>query len=344
VKILVTGGAGYIGSHTVVALLNAGAEVIVLDNFSNSSPAALDRVHRIAGKDFVRVQGDIRDRAVLDGIFSDHAVDAVIHFAGLKVTGDSIAMPLDYYDANVVGSVRLFEAMDRHGIRRIVFSSSAAVYDAASVPPIKENAALKASTPYGRTKQIIETILHDLAARPVGPGQAWRASILRYFNPVGAHVSGLLGEDPKGVPTNLMPAIAQTVAGRRERLLVFGADYPTRDGTCVRDFIHVEDLAQGHLAALRRLDAQAGVETFNLGTGNGFSVLEMVDAYKMVCGREIPYTIAGRRSGDIPASWADPSAAETALAWKATLGLERMCADTWRWQTMNPDGYDGGPH
>lgn len=333
--ILVTGGAGYIGSHACVEILAAGHDVVVLDNLRNSAPEAIDRVSRIAGRALGFVRADIRDQDALDEVFTKHPITAVMHFAGLKAVGESVARPLDYYDNNVVGSLRLLQAMSRHRVREIVFSSSATVYGEPSEMPIREDAPFNAANPYGRTKVMIEEILRDVA---VGE-DAWRVAVLRYFNPVGAHASGLIGEDPKGPPNNLMPYISQVAVGRREFLSVWGNDYPTPDGTGVRDYIHVVDLARGHVAALEKLRGVEGVVTYNLGTGRGHSVLEVVRAFEQASGRTIPYRIAARRPGDIPTCYADPRKAETELRWSAQKGLLDMCRDSWRWQSNNPEGY-----
>lgn len=333
--ILVTGGAGYIGSHTVVQLLEAGREVLILDNFSNSSPRVLERLLTISGRRPALIEGDIRDGALLERIFADYPIAAVIHFAGLKAVGESVEQPLRYYDNNVVGSLRLFEAMAAAGVDQLVFSSSATVYgDPASVP-IREDFPLSATNPYGRSKLHIEEMLRDIArAQP-----EWRIALLRYFNPVGAHPSGLIGEDPRDTPNNLMPYVAQVAVGRRAELNVFGNDYPTPDGTGVRDFIHVVDLAEGHLSALDALQTKAGVLTVNLGTGKGYSVLEIVSAFERASGRQVPYRIAPRRIGDIASCYADPSLARSLLNYQARRGIDAMCQDAWRWQQMNPFGY-----
>ncbi len=333
--ILITGGAGYIGSHACVAFLEAGYDIVVLDNLSNSSPESLKRVRELTGQDFPFIEGDIRDRATLDRLFRDHDIDAVIHFAGLKAVGESVEKPLVYYDNNIAGSITLFEAMQAAGVKSVVFSSSATVYgDPASVP-IREDFPVGGTTnPYGTSKLFIEKILQDLAiADP-----SWSIALLRYFNPVGAHKSGRIGEDPRGIPNNLMPYIAQVAVGRREHLNVFGDDYPTPDGTGVRDYIHVVDLALGHVKAVAKL--AAGVAIWNLGTGRGYSVIEMARAFERASGRPVPYRIAPRRAGDIAQCWADPAKAERELGWKAARGLEEMCEDAWRWQSMNPNGYD----
>lgn len=334
-KILVTGGAGFIGSHTVVELLQAGFEVVVVDNLSNSSAVALERVARITKREATLEKVDIRDRVELDRVFAAHQFEAVVHFAGLKAVGESVEKPLAYYQNNVAGTATLCEAMAAAGVKSFVFSSSATVYGDPQSLPIREDAPLGATNPYGRTKLFIEEMLRDLHVSDPG----WRIALLRYFNPVGAHPSGLIGEDPRGVPNNLFPFITQVASGRRERLQIFGDDWPTPDGTGVRDYIHVVDLALGHLKALERVAASPGLVTCNLGTGRGYSVLEMVRAFERVTDRPVPYEIAPRRPGDIAACWADPSFAEKELGWKATRSLEDMCADGWRWQEKNPNGY-----
>ena len=332
--ILVTGGAGYIGSHTCLQLLQAGHDLVVLDNLSNSQPEALRRVQKLAGRQLQLVEGDIRDQTMLDAVFR-YPVKAVIHFAGLKAVGESVAEPLRYYDNNVAGTLSLLKAMKKHGCQQLVFSSSATVYgDPASVP-IREHFPLSATNPYGRSKLMIEDMLRDLAhAEP-----DWRIAILRYFNPVGAHASGQIGEDPNGIPNNLMPFISQVAVGKRTQLSVFGDDYPTHDGTGVRDYIHVEDLARGHLCALAKLQQQAGLLTVNLGTGQGYSVLDMVKAFEQASGRPVPYNVTPRRPGDVAACYADPAQAEQLLGWRAEKTLADMCADSWRWQSQNPNGY-----
>jgi UDP-glucose 4-epimerase len=334
-NILVTGGAGYIGSHTTLLLLQAGHNVLVLENFSNSKPEALNRVAKLAGRAPQIIEGDIRNSDVLDQLFSTHTIDAVIHFAGLKAVGESVAKPLDYYDNNVLGSLRLLQAMTRANVAKIVFSSSATVYgDPASVP-ICEDFPLRATNPYGASKLHIEEILRDLhRAEP-----HWHIAILRYFNPAGAHESGQIGEDPNGIPNNLMPYIAQVAVGKLKELIVYGNDYTTQDGTGVRDYIHVMDLAQGHLAALSALD-QHNLITCNLGTGVGYSVLDMVKAFSAVCGKSIPYRITERRPGDIAQCYTDPTHAKALLNWQASRGLEEICDDHWRWQRENPNGYE----
>ena len=334
--ILVTGGSGYIGSHTVVELLNAGAELLIVDNLSNSKLAVLDRIERITGRRPAFVEADIRDRAAMRDVFASHAISEVIHFAGLKAVGESVAQPLRYYDNNVQGSLVLFETMAEAGVRKLVFSSSATVYGDPHAVPIVESFPLQATNPYGRSKLMIEDILRDLAMSD----PSWRIALLRYFNPVGAHVSGLIGEDPNGIPNNLMPFIAQVAVGKRAELSVFGNDYPTPDGTGVRDYIHVVDLALGHLAALRALDQKPGVLTVNLGTGQGYSVLEMIAAFEKASGKPVAHRIVERRPGDVAACYADSKAARERLQWQAERGIEAMCADTWRWQSMNPAGYE----
>ncbi len=332
--ILVTGGAGYIGSHTVVQLLQAGANVVVLDNLCNSKREVINRIQNITSRRPEFVLGDIRDRATLRGLFAAHKIDAVIHFAGLKAVGESVAEPLKYYDNNVSGSIVLFEEMARAGVKTLVFSSSATVYgDPASVP-IREDFPLGATNPYGQSKLMVEDILADLYKA----NSSWSIARLRYFNPVGAHVSGMIGEDPSGIPNNLMPFVAQVAVGKREKLAVFGNDYPTPDGTGVRDYIHVDDLAAGHLAALNALQKPTPL-TVNLGTGRGYSVLEMIKAFEAASGKPVPYDIVARRPGDIAACYADPSLAKALLSWEAKFDIDRMCADTLRWQSMNPLGF-----
>lgn len=325
-KVLVTGGAGYIGSHTVVELLAAGFDVTIVDNLSNSKASVIDRIEAIAGRRPGFVEGDIRDREAL--LAALPGCGAVIHFAGLKAVGESVAKPIEYYDNNVAGSVTLFEAMRDAEVKTLVFSSSATVYgDPASVP-IKEDFPLSATNPYGRSKLMIEDMLRDIAKADGG----WRIALLRYFNPVGAHASGTLGEDPNGIPNNLVPYVSQVAVGKLPQLSVFGNDYPTPDGTGVRDYIHVVDLALGHLAALGALARQAGLLTVNLGTGRGYSVLDMVRAFEQASGRPVPYRIAPRRPGDIAQCYADPALAAELLGWTARRGIEDMCVDTWRWQ------------
>lgn len=336
--IFVTGGAGYIGSHTCVELLNAGHQVAVFDNFSNSQPEALTRVEQITGKRPLLFQGDIRDRTVLFEALRQSRATAVIHFAGLKAVGESVAQPLTYYDNNVVGTVRLLEVMAACGVKTLVFSSSATVYGDPQQLPLTEDHPLSATNPYGKTKLVIEGMLRDLYLS----NPSWRINILRYFNPVGAHVSGLIGEDPQGIPNNLLPYIAQVAVGRREFLNVWGDDYPTADGTGVRDYIHVVDLALGHLKAMERLQQGPQCQAINLGTGVGYSVLDMVRAFGRASGQAVPYQIAPRRLGDVAACYADSAQALALLGWQASRGLDIMCEDAWRWQRKNPNGYARG--
>ncbi len=333
--ILVTGATGYIGSHTCVCLLQAGWQVIGIDNLSNSSPRVIDRIAQIADRELAFHAIDVRDGAALTKLLQRDEVSAVIHFAGLKAVGESVSHPLDYYDNNVCGSVSLLRALHQQGVRKLVFSSSATVYGDPATVPIAEDAPTGATNPYGRTKLMVEQVLGDLASSD----PEWRIATLRYFNPVGAHESGLIGEDPRGVPNNLMPYIAQVAVGRRPCLSVFGNDYPTADGTGVRDYIHVMDLARGHLAALDRLFMHPGSFTVNLGTGHGVSVLQAVAAFERACGRRIPTRTAPRRAGDIATCYASPARAESLLDWRADKDLAQMCADHWRWQSRNPEGY-----
>ena len=337
-KILLTGGTGYIGSHTCVELLEQGAEVAIVDNLSNSSARVLDRLEKITGKRVAFYEADIRDRQAMIRVLNSENPAAVVHFAGLKAVGESVAQPLDYYDNNVTGTQSLLFAMQETGVRQLVFSSSATVYGDPETVPIDESEPLGATNPYGRTKLMIEEILRDMVAADA----TWKISILRYFNPVGAHVSGLIGEDPRGVPNNLMPYVAQVAVGKLERLQIYGDDYPTKDGTGVRDYIHVVDLARGHLAALEALRdwSHAGPLTVNLGTGTGYSVLEMVAAFQRASGKEIAYDLVERRPGDVAQCFSNPALASELLGWRAGFGVERMCEDTWRWQTANPEGYD----
>ncbi len=334
-KILVTGGAGYIGSHTTLLLLNAGYDVIVFDNFSNASAESIRRVEALTDKKTILIEGDIRSRKDLEAVFDNHKIDAVIHFAGLKAVGESVEQPLRYYENNVCGTVQLCEVMAEHGCRQIVFSSSATVYGDPHTTPIKEDFPLSATNPYGRSKLFVEEILKDLYISDA----EWKVILLRYFNPVGAHESGRIGEDPSGIPNNLMPFIAQTAVGKREKLSIFGNDYDTHDGTGVRDYIHVVDLAEGHLKALEKLPDIKGVLTVNLGTGQGYSVLDMVKAFEKASGKKVPYVFAPRRNGDIAKCYADPAYAKKVLGWEAKRGIEEMCEDTWRWQSQNPNGY-----
>jgi len=334
--ILITGGAGYIGSHACVEFLNAGYDIVVLDNLCNSSAESLKRVRELTGQDFPFIESDIRDRAMLDKLFREHDIDAVIHFAGLKAVGESVEKPLIYYDNNIAGSITLFEAMQAAGVKTIVFSSSATVYgDPASVP-IREDFPVGGTTnPYGTSKLFIEKILQDVAISD----PSWHIGLLRYFNPVGAHKSGRIGEDPRGIPNNLMPYIAQVAVGRREYLNVWGADYPTPDGTGVRDYIHVVDLVLGHIKAVEKLAEAPGVRIWNLGTGQGYSVIDMARAFEIASERPVPYQIGPRRVGDIAQCYADPTLAARELGWRAMHDLVEMCEDTWRWQSMNPNGF-----
>ncbi|MFQ2092228.1 UDP-glucose 4-epimerase GalE [Aeromonas taiwanensis] len=335
-KVLVTGGCGYIGSHTCLALQAAGMEPVVVDNLCNSKAGVLTRVAAISGQAPRFYQGDIRDAALLDRIFTEQEIEAVIHFAALKAVGESTRIPLDYYDNNLGGTLVLLQAMKRAGVHNLVFSSSATVYGDPATTPIKEAFPRSATNPYGRSKLIIEEILEDLqAAEP-----HWSMTLLRYFNPVGAHESGTLGEDPQGIPNNLMPFLTQVAIGRRDSLSVFGNDYPTVDGTGVRDYIHVMDLAEGHVKALHHCAGRGGVHPYNLGTGQGQSVLQMVAAFEAACGRPLPYRIESRRPGDIAECWADPAKAARELDWHASRDLATMCADSWRWQSANPNGYE----
>lgn len=333
--ILVTGGAGYIGSHTCVALAAEGYSTLILDNFCNSHPGVLDRLETICGRRPNFVKGDVRDGDLLAEIFARFPITAVIHFAALKAVGESVSKPLEYYDNNICGTLNLLSSMRAAGVKTLIFSSSATVYgDPASVP-IKEDASRSATNPYGRSKLILEDILSDLYHSEPD----WNIARLRYFNPVGAHESGLIGEDPQGIPNNLMPFVSQVAIGRREALSVFGGDYPTSDGTGVRDYIHVMDLAEGHVAALKYCQETGGLLTANLGTGKGYSVLEMIAAFEAVSQRSIAYKVVTRRPGDIAQCWADSTYAQQKLGWHARRGLAEMCADTWRWQQQNPEGY-----
>jgi UDP-glucose 4-epimerase len=335
-KVLVTGGMGYIGSHTCIQMLDAGMQPIIVDNLVNSKVAVLDRIESITGKKLPFYQGDIRDEAFLDSVFEQNDIDAVIHFAGLKAVGESVAKPLEYYDNNVNGSLVLARSMRKAGVKSIVFSSSATVYGDPDVVPITEDSPTGATTnPYGRSKYMVEGCLSDLYQAE----NDWSITLLRYFNPVGAHQSGTMGEDPQGIPNNLMPFIAQVAVGRREKLSVFGDDYNTPDGTGVRDYIHVMDLADGHVAALKAVGEKAGLHIYNLGTGKGSSVIEMVNAFSIACGKDVPYEICPRRPGDIAECWASTEKAERDLGWKATRTVNEMTADTWRWQSNNPQGY-----
>ena len=335
-KILVSGGAGYIGSHTCLELLQAGHEVIVIDNLSNSKEESLKRVREITGRSLTFHQIDLLDRKALTDLFENTPIDAVIHFAGLKAVSESTRIPLRYYHNNVTGTLILCEVMHQFNVKDLVFSSSATVYGDPKSVPVREDFPVLPANPYGRTKLMIEDILSDL----YHADGAWNIALLRYFNPIGAHASGRIGEDPNGIPNNLLPYIAQVAIGKLPELSVYGDDYPTNDGTGVRDYIHVVDLATGHIRALDRLRGHPGIVTYNLGTGQGYSVLEVVAAFEKACGRKIPYKIVKRRPGDIAACYADPDKAKTELGWSADRGLEEMCADIWRWQSANPDGYE----
>lgn len=335
-KLLVTGGAGYIGSHTVLELLQAGHDVVVLDNLCNGSLEALQRVQSIAGRPLQFIQGDIRDKALLGQLFAEQRVDAVVHFAGLKAVGESVRRPLEYYACNVAGTLSLCQAMADAEVFQLVFSSSATVYgDPAQVPVDEACPVADPTSPYGRSKLMVEHLLQDLQRSDA----RWSIGILRYFNPVGAHPSGLIGEDPLGIPNNLLPYLSQVAVGKLDCLQVHGNDYPTPDGTCVRDYIHVVDLALGHLRALQFISRQSGCAVWNLGAGKGYSVLQVISAFEQACGQAVRYTFGPRRAGDIAANWAEPSKAERELGWKAERSLACMMADTWRWQSMNPQGY-----
>lgn len=334
-SVLVTGGAGYIGSHSCVELAQAGYDVVILDNLCNANAGVIDRINAIAGKKFAFHNVDLLDKAAVEGVFARTRFDAVIHFAGLKAVGESTQQPLRYYHNNLTGTLHLLQAMRAAKVKQLVFSSSATVYGDPAKVPVTESAPLSATNPYGQSKLMIETMLRDIAkAEP-----DWRIIALRYFNPVGAHASGTIGEDPVGIPNNLMPYLMQVAIGKRPKLSVYGGDYPTPDGTGVRDYIHVVDLALGHLAALKCIDALPGFTAINLGTGHGYSVLEMVRAVAKASGREIPFEIVARRPGDIAACYADAALAQKQLGWKAEHGLDQMCADSWRWQSRNPNGY-----
>lgn len=335
--VLVTGGAGFIGSHTVVELLQAGYEVVIIDNFSNSSPLVLSRIEEITGKRPLLIEGDIRDRALLDDVFKEHEIDAVVHFAGLKAVGESVQKPLEYYDNNVSGSVILFEAMRDAGVKRLVFSSSATVYGDPEEIPISENCPIGVPTnPYGMSKLMVERILHDLVVAEAD----FSVALLRYFNPIGAHESGLIGENPSGIPNNLLPYVTQVAIGKLAQLSIFGSDYPTVDGTGVRDYIHVVDLAKGHLAALDYLKGAVGCHVWNLGTGQGYSVLQIVEAFEKATGVSVPYKLVERRAGDIAECWSNPAKAKDELGWVAGYGLEDMMRHSWKWQKENPEGFE----
>jgi UDP-glucose 4-epimerase len=333
--ILVTGGAGYIGSHTSVELLNAGYEIIIVDNFLNSKQESLTRVKEITGKDFKFYEVDLLDQQGLEKVFSENKIDAVIHFAGLKAVGESVSIPLHYYHNNITGTLILCEMMKKYEVKNLVFSSSATVYGIPERMPISEDFPLSATNPYGRTKLMIEEILRDLLIAD----ESWSVALLRYFNPIGAHESGRIGEDPNGIPNNLMPYITQVAVGKLNELQVFGNDYSTVDGTGVRDYIHVVDLAKGHIKALEKVLKTNGIEAYNLGTGTGYSVLEIVSAFEKASGRKVAYKIVDRRAGDVAECYADPQKAKTELDWVAEKGIEEMCRDSWRWQSENPEGY-----
>ena len=336
-NILVTGGAGYIGSHTCVQLLNAGYGVVILDNLYNSSPKAVERIKQITGKEVAFYEGDMLDESLLDRIFSECSIGCVIHFAGLKAVGESVAKPLEYYKNNITGTITLLEAMREHGVKNMIFSSSATVYgDPAFVPITEQCPKGNPTNPYGQTKSMLEQILTDIHTAD----NEWNVILLRYFNPIGAHESGLIGEDPKGIPNNLLPYVAQVAIGKLEKVGVFGNDYDTPDGTGVRDYIHVVDLAEGHVKAIDKIKENCGVKIYNLGTGNGYSVLDVIKAFSKACGHEVPYEIKERRPGDIATCYSDASLAEKELGWKAKYNLDDMCASSWNWQTKNPDGYN----
>ena len=334
--ILVTGGAGYIGTHTDVELLNKGYDVVCVDNYSNSSPKALDRVEEITGKTVKRYEGDVRDEALMDRIFTENDIDWVIHFASLKSVGESVAKPIEYYDNNLNSTIVLLKAMRAHDVKKVIFSSSATVYGTPKELPLTEESQIGGTTnPYGTTKFFEEQILRDVHVAD----DSWTVVILRYFNPVGAHESGLIGEDPKGIPANLTPYIAKVALGELKEVQVFGDDYDTPDGTGVRDYIHVVDLARGHVAAIKKLEEKPGLFICNLGTGHGYSVLDVIHAFSKACGKELPYVIDPRRPGDIAECWCDPSKAKRELGWEAEYGIDEMCRDSWNWQSHNPDGY-----
>lgn len=336
-SILVTGGAGYIGSHTCIELINAGYEVVIVDNFSNSKKESLNRVESICGKKNVKLyEVDILDGQASDNIFTENDIEAVIHFAGLKAVGESVEIPLKYYHNNITGTLLLCEIMKQHGVKKMVFSSSATVYGMNNISPLTEELPLSTTNPYGSTKLMIEQILRDVFVSD----NTWSISLLRYFNPIGAHASGRIGEDPNGIPNNLMPYITQVAVGKRDKLSVFGSDYDTHDRTGVRDYIHVVDLAKGHLKALEKVMETNGVDAYNLGTGVGYSVLDVVNSFVKATGQKIPYILADRRPGDIATCFADPTKALKELGWKAEKSLEDMCRDSWRWQMNNPNGYD----
>lgn len=335
--ILVTGGAGFIGSHTCVELLETGYEVVVVDNLYNASRKSMDRIEQITGKKPTFYEADILDREALNKIFEKEQIDSVIHFAGLKAVGESVAKPIEYYYNNIAGTLVLCDVMRKHNVKNIVFSSSATVYgDPAFIPITEECPKGKITNPYGQTKGMLEQVLEDIHVSD----PEWNVILLRYFNPIGAHKSGLIGEDPKGIPNNLVPYVAQVAIGKLECLGVFGDDYDTPDGTGVRDYIHVVDLAKGHVAAIKKLEEKKGVLIYNLGTGKGYSVLDVVHAFEKACGKKIPYAVKPRRPGDIATCYADPAKAKAELGWEAENGIEEMCADSWKWQSMNPNGYE----
>lgn len=335
-KILVTGGAGYIGSHTCVELLNAGYDIVVLDNLCNASEKSLNVVKEITGKDFPFYKADLLDYDAVEKVFEENKIDAVIHFAGLKAVGESVSIPITYYHNNITGTLNLVDIMQKHNVFNIVFSSSATVYGMPKTVPITEDFPLSTTNPYGSTKLMIERILEDIHTS----NPKWSITLLRYFNPIGAHKCGKMGEDPKGIPNNLLPYVAQVAVGKLEYVHVFGNDYPTKDGTGVRDYIHVVDLALGHIKAIEKKANVPGVHIYNLGTGNGYSVLEIIKAFSKACGKDLPYKIEARRPGDIAECYADPSKALKELGWKATRGIAEMCEDSWRWQSNNPNGYN----
>ena len=334
--ILVTGGSGYIGSHTCVELLNNNYEIIVIDNFTNSKPEVVKRIKEITEKEFKLYKVDLLDRSAVEKVFSENQIEAVVHFAGFKAVGESVNIPLVYYNNNIAGTLTLCDVMSKFGVKKMVFSSSATVYGVPKHVPVSEDSNLYATNPYGKTKLMIEEILRDLYISD----KSWGIAILRYFNPIGAHISGKIGEDPIGIPNNLMPYITQVAAGKLEELKVFGDDYPTVDGTGVRDYIHVVDLAKGHIKALEQVIMKTGAEAYNLGTGKGFSVLELIMAFEKASGKKIPYSIRDRRPGDIAECYADPRKAKEQLGWEAEKGIEEMCADSWRWQSQNINGYE----
>ncbi len=336
--VLVTGGLGYIGSHTCVELINAGIDIVVIDNLYNCKKSSYDRIKALVGKDFPFYKVDIRDAEGLQKVFDKEKIDSVIHFAGLKAVGESVEKPLEYFDNNVTGTLVLLDVMRKNGCKKIVFSSSATVYGMKNISPLTEDMEVGGVTnPYGRTKYIIECMLKDISASD----SEWSVCLLRYFNPIGAHKSGTMGEDPNGIPNNLLPYIAKVAVGKLEKVNVFGNDYDTPDGTGVRDYIHVVDLAKGHVKAIEKLDTHPGLEVYNLGTGIGYSVLDIIHAFSEACGHEVPFVFAPRRPGDIDICYADPEKAATELGWTAQYDLKKMCEDTWRWQSNNPDGYRG---